>query len=93
MRLRRRVSREHGARHESWRGSRVGRWEVGVESVNRRGTPELPSRRRTVLSRSIARVETRGARIHPTGRHLSNSGSVSRRRLYNCWWRSSTTLV
>ena len=87
------LSGEHGTRHESWRGSCIGRWEVGVKSINRRGTSELSSRWGTVLSRPIARVETRGARIHPVGRYLPNRGPVSGGWLYNCRWRPSTTLV
>lgn len=89
MRLRRWLSREHGARHESRRGS----CKVGVKSIDRRGASELSSRWRTMLSRPITRVETRGTRIHSIGRHLPNRGPVSGRRLNNCRWWSSTTLV
>ena len=47
--------------------------------------------RRAVLS--IARVKTRGARIHAIGIHLPNRGPVSGRRLCSGRWWSSTALV
>ena len=69
------------------------RWEIGVESIGRRGASELSSRWwRTVLPRPIARVKTRWAGIHAVGGHLSNRESVSG-RLYSCRWWSPTAFV
>ena len=88
------LSREHGARHKSWRGSRIGRRsEVGVKPIDRRRTSELASRWRSMVSRPIARVEPRGSRTHSIGRHLPDGGTLSGKRLDGCRWWSPTTLV
>lgn len=92
--LRRWLGRKHGTRHESWRGSCVGGWEIRVKSIGRRGASELSSRWwRTVRPRPIAWVESRGAGIHAIGGHLSNRGPVPGRWLCCCRRRSPTTLV
>jgi hypothetical protein len=85
------LSREHRTGHEPWRGSRIGRYEVGVEPIRRRGSPELASGWwRTMLSRSITRIEPG---IHAVGRHLPDGGPLSGRRLDGCWWWSPAAFV
>jgi hypothetical protein len=94
IKLRGGLSRDHRARYESRRGSCIRGCKVWIEPVDRWWPPELSSRWRWgVLSRPVAWVNPRGARINAIRRHLSDRKPLSGRGRDSCRWGSSATFV